>query len=53
MYCIFLYTPTPNTKMGIKNDVTEMLHLLTFQSINNAIVILAHLVYQPKSLIQS
>ena len=37
------YTPTPYNKkkqsvwggQGIKNDVTEMIHLLTFQSINN------------------
>ena len=38
---IFLYTPTPYTKKiglgGYKNDVTEMLHLRTFQSINNAL----------------
>ena len=50
MYCIFsnfggyrniFYTPTPlHQKIvfgGYKNDVTEMIHLLTFQSINNVL----------------
>ena len=38
----FLDLPTPYTKKtllggGIKNDVTEMIHLLTFQSIKNVL----------------
>ena len=53
MYCIFLYLGgyrniflylhprTLKTNLfrgrGIKNDVTEMIHLLTFQSINNVL----------------
>ena len=51
MYCIlkifggieiFFILPPPYTKKivwggGIKNDVTEMIHLLTFQSINNVL----------------
>ena len=39
---IFFISPSPYTKRklfwwGIKNDVTEMIHLLTFQSIKNVL----------------
>ena len=40
-YRNIFYMPTPlhqkNCLGGIKNDVTEMIHLLTFQSINNVL----------------
>ena len=40
LYRNIFYTPPPTLKRilgGVKNDVTEMIHLLIFQSINNVL----------------